>query len=88
MNTFSFPKTRFANATSIWRQYLHLVSEVIEIFFALVRRDYQHASRELWDVCQSSETGNHILGSYYGVDPRGSRRAIINGNQKRGYYEG
>lgn len=83
---FSFPRTCFADSTSIWRQYRHLVSEVIEVGMALLFRDYQHASRELWDICHSSETGNHILRDNYGVDARASRIAVVRGNQKRGYY--
>lgn len=82
---YSFPRTRFVAGGNVWKQYRHLVSEVLEVGIALLFRDYAHASRELWDVCQSSETGNHMLQDQ-GVDTCKERQAVVAGNYRRGYY--
>ena len=85
LNIFQFPPTRFTS-NSPWRQWWHLFSEVLELGFALLLRNFQHASRETWDVGQSSETMNRIL-SGLGADVGMAREHVISGCRERGYYD-
>lgn len=85
MNLYQFPATRFVSNTP-WRQWWHLLSEVLEIGKALLIGNLQHAAAEAWDVKQSSETMHRIL-SGRGVDVAMAREVVINNNLARGYYE-
>jgi hypothetical protein len=82
---YQFPPTRFTS-NSPWRQWLHLLSEVLELGFALLQRNVQHAARETWDVGQSSETMNRILAGL-GADVEMAREHVISGCRERGYYD-
>lgn len=81
---YQFPATRFVRNT-LWRQWFHLLSEVIEIGRALLAGNLQHAAAETWDAKQSSETMHRIL-SGRGADVSLAREEIIGNNQERGYY--
>ncbi len=81
---YQFPTTKFVSNT-LWRQWWHLLSEVLEIGKALLRRNIQHAAAEAWDVKQSSETLHRILAGK-GADVEMAREEVISGCIKRGYY--
>lgn len=81
---YQFDSTRFVT-NSPWQQWRHLLSEVIEIGFALLRGDLQHAAQEAWDVKQSSETLHRIL-SGRGADVEMARNDVVDGCRERGYY--
>lgn len=82
---YQFPTTKFVS-NSPWRQWWHLLSEVIEIAAALLTGNLQHAARETWDVKQSCETMHHIL-SGKGADIDMAREEVICNNLERSYYE-
>lgn len=81
---YQFRATRFVS-NSLWRQWWHLLSEVLEIGRALLFGDLQHAARETWDVKQSGETMHRIL-SGRGADVAMARESVVGGCQERGYY--
>ncbi len=81
---YQFPSTRFVSNTP-WRQWWHLLSEVIEVGKALLCGDLQHAAAEIWDVKQSSETLHRIL-SGKGSDVEMARETVTNNNVNRDYY--
>lgn len=81
---YQFPPTRFVS-NSPWRQWWHLLSEVLEIGKALLVGNLQHAARETWDVKQSSETMHRIL-SGQGADIELAREEVVSGCLDRGYY--
>lgn len=82
---YQFPATRFV-CNSLWRQWWHLLSEVIEIGRALLTGNLQHAAAEAWDVKQSTETFHRIL-SGQGADIEMAHDEIISNNLERGYYQ-
>lgn len=82
---YQFPATRFTSNT-IWRQWWHMASELLEIAGALLRRDYQHAATEIYNLKHSGETGHHILAGM-GADIRLAKEETFNDNLERGYYE-
>lgn len=81
---YQFPPTRFV-ANSPWRQWWHLLSEVIEIGRALLAGNLQHAAAEAWDVKQSAETLHRILEGQ-GADVEMAREHVLSGCRERGYY--
>jgi len=81
---YQFPATKFVT-NSPWRQWWHLLSEVVEIGFALLRGDLQHAATEAEDVGCSKETFQRIL-SGLGADIEMAREEVIAGHIERGYY--
>lgn len=81
---YQFSPTRFVS-NSLFRQWWHLLSEVMEVGRALLVGDLQHAARETWDVRQSSETMHRIL-SGRGADVDMARESVVNGCRDRGYY--
>jgi hypothetical protein len=62
------------------------LSEVIEIGWALLRGDLQHAATETWDTRHSAETLHRILAGK-GADVAMAREEVISNNLERGYYE-
>jgi hypothetical protein len=82
---YQFPPTRFVS-NSPWRQWRHLLSEVIEIGLALLRGDLQHAAAEGWDVKHSAETLQRILAGR-GADIEMAREEVLSNNLERGYYD-
>jgi hypothetical protein len=82
---YQFPATKFISNT-LWRQWWHLLTEVMEIGKALLRRDLQHAATETWDARHSAETLHRILQGK-GVDVRMAQEHVISNNLERGYYE-
>lgn len=82
---YQLPATRFVS-NSPWRQWWHLLSEVLEIGRALLTGDLQHAAAETWDVKQSSETLHRIL-SGRGADVSMAKETIVDNNTERGYYK-
>ena len=85
MSFYQFPPTRFVS-NSLWRQWWHLFSEVIEVGRALLVGNIQHAAQEAWDVKQSSETLHRIL-SGLGADVELARERVEDGCRERGYYD-
>jgi hypothetical protein len=83
-NLYQFPATRFVS-NSFWRQWWHVLSEVLEIAVAHLRGDLQHAVTESWDASQSLETLRHI-GEGLGADNAMARETVIINNLERGYY--
>lgn len=81
---YQFPKTRFVS-NSPWRQWWHLVSEVIELGVALLKKDLQHAAVETGDIKQISETMHHILAGL-GADVQLAMSTVLDKNEERGYY--
>ena len=81
---YQFPATKFVSNTH-WRQWRHLLSEVIEIGWALLRGDFQHAATETWDARHSAETLHRILEGK-GVDVTMAREEVLSNNLERGYY--
>ena len=81
---YQFPATRFISNTP-WQQWRHLFSEVMEIAWALICNNYQHAAAESWDVKHSAETLQRIL-SGHGADIEMARENVISNNMERGYY--
>lgn len=82
---YQFPATKFVS-NSPWRQWWHLLSEVLEVGFALLCRDLQAAAHETIDVQVSGETMNRIL-SGQGADIEMARETVISGHIERGYYQ-
>lgn len=83
-NLYQFPRTRFIRNT-LWRQWWHLLSEVLEVGLALLKGDLQHAALEGWDVKQCAETLHHILAGE-GADVQLAREEMEEKNDRRGYY--
>lgn len=81
---YQFPATKFV-CNSPWRQWWHLLSEVLEIGRALLTGNLQHAAAETWDAKQSSETMHRIL-SGQGADVELARETVLSGCLERGYY--
>lgn len=84
MNLYQFPSTRFVS-NSPWRQWWHLLSEVLEIGKALLIGNLQHAAAEAWDVKQSTETLHRILAGR-GADVELAKKTVLSNNIERGYY--
>jgi hypothetical protein len=82
---YQFPATKFV-CNSHWRQWRHLLSEVIEIGWALLFHNPQHAARETWDTRHSAETLHRIL-SGEGADIAAALEAVMKNNLDRGYYQ-
>jgi len=89
VNLYQYPPTRFVS-NSLWRQWWHLLSEVVELGRALLcarfTDNYQHVAREAEDVTQSDETFKRILAGK-GVDIALAREQVISGCLERGYYQ-
>ena len=83
--TYQFPETKFTR-NGIWRQYFHLLSEVLEVGLALLKRDKSHAIMEIWDVKHSCETMHRILDSK-GQIVYMCKGDVIDNNCRRGYYK-
>ena len=81
---YQFEPTRFTQNT-LWRQWWHLLTEVIEIGRALLKGNLQHAAAETWDAKHSSETLHRIL-SGRGADVDLAREKVVGNNKERGYY--
>lgn len=84
LDLYQFKATRFV-ANSLWRQWWHLLSEVIEVGLALLQGNLQHAAAETFDVKQSSETMHRIL-SGRGADVQLARETVQGNNESRDYY--
>jgi len=83
----NFPVTVFAERNGVWRQFFHLVSEVWELFWALLWRDWKHAGRERVDVMQSADTLGWILQWRHQVNRDEATARVLVGNGQRGYYQ-
>lgn len=85
MNLYQFPQTRFVS-NSPWRQWWHLVSEVLELGWEIFCKNWQKAANESWDISQDQETMRRIL-SGLGADVELARENVVCGNIERGYYD-
>lgn len=81
---YQFPATRFVSNTP-WQQWRHMLSEVLEVGWALLMGDLQWAARETIDVRQSSETMSRIQGGL-GADIEMALNDVVKGCRERGYY--
>lgn len=85
-----FPRTVFVDRNSIYRQWCHLFSEVIEVGSAILRArltgDWNPVSRELVDVQQSADTGLRIAMEQHSADSYGAYTDVAVNNGNRGYY--
>jgi hypothetical protein len=81
---YQFPATRFTGNT-LWRQWWHLLSEVLEVGRALLAGNLQHAASEVYDVKHAGETMHRILAGR-GVDIDMAKETVIGNNESRGYY--
>lgn len=88
---YLFPRTKFASRPGIICQLLHVASEFLEIITALLRRDYEHACHECYDLIGSVETLIHKI--YFvahdkkqPINPLIIKMAVEEKNRKRGYY--
>lgn len=84
MSIYQFSKTVFTN-NSAFRQWLHLLSEVVEVGIALLGRKKQKAAEEVWDVKHSAETLHRILEAR-GAAIEEAKEAVADNNRRRGYY--
>ena len=82
---YQFPPTKFTGNT-LWRQWWHLLSEVIEVGFALWRGNIQHAAAEAWDIKHSTETFHRIL-EMKGANIRIAMQVVTENNLRRRYYD-
>lgn len=81
---YQFPATRFVSNT-LWRQWWHMLSEILEVGWALLLGDLQWAARETIGVRQSSETMNRIQAGQ-GADIEMAMEHVVKGCEERGYY--
>lgn len=80
------PSNRFLS-NSVFKQWLHLVSELWEITIALLFGNYVKAAEEVTDLQMSGMTMLAILG--FGENGRRWLRRKVNiKNELRGYYDG
>lgn len=82
-----FPRTIFADRNSIYRQWWHLFSEVIEVGCAIIKKDWNHVARELVDVQQSADTALHIVMDQHGADSYRAYTDVAVSCTRRGYYK-
>lgn len=86
-----FPRTVFAGRNTLARQWLHLLSEVLEVGAAMLRAwlsgDWNHVADELVDVQQSADTALHIAMDRHGADSYGAYTRVTIGCRRRGYYD-
>lgn len=83
--SYQFPRSTFADKNTAWRQWWHLLSEVLEVGVELFRGNLKGATMETWDVKHSAETLHRILerdGALVDV----ARARVLKGNHARGYY--
>lgn len=83
-DVYQFPATRFVS-NGFWRQWFHLLSELLEIAVAWIRGDKQHAVTEVWKLKHSAET-LHRIQSGMGLDVEMGREETLSDNIERGYY--
>lgn len=87
-----FPRTVFADRNTLVRQWLHLLSEVLEVGAAMLQArlsgDWNHVADELVDVQQSADTGLHIARERHGADSYGAYTRVALSCTRRGYYAG
>lgn len=85
-----FQRTVFADRNTLVRQWLHLLSEVLEVGAAMLRArlsgDWNHVADELVDVQQSADTALHIAMDRHGADSYGAYTRVTIGCRQRGYY--
>lgn len=85
-----FPRTVFATRNNIIRQWLHLLSDVLEVGGAMLQAwlsgDWNHVADELVDVQQSADTALHIAMDRHGADSYGAYTRVTVGCRRRGYY--
>lgn len=72
---------------SVWKQLWHILSELLEVAVALLKKDYQHAAEELGDVQVSSETLLYIIGYESPSERNHLRNLVDRKNAARGYHE-
>lgn len=82
---YHWPQTRFVR-NSLWRQWFHMLSELLEIGWELFWGNLQRAGNEAMDLDQSGETFRRIL-QRKGVDLALARDQVEQGCRERGYYE-
>lgn len=82
---YQFPATHHVS-NSPWRQWFHLMSEVIEIALALLVGNIQQAAVKTWYVKRSMEIFHRIL-SGRGADIELAREEIEGNDSELKYHE-
>jgi len=80
------PRSRFADSNTVWRQFFHLLSEVWEVFIALLSGNQIHALTEMVDVQISMETLKYIHCEKYNLDMEAALQYVILRGRRRGYW--
>jgi hypothetical protein len=83
--SYQFPASRFTT-NSAARQWFHLLSEVLEVGWELLRGNVKGATMETWDCKHSAETLHRILEARHGALVDVARIRVLSGNVGRGYY--
>lgn len=81
-----FPRTIFADRNTIYRQWFHLLSEVMEVGAAILKQDWNHVADEAVDCQQSADTLLHIAMERHEADAYGAYTRVAVGCARRGYY--
>lgn len=92
MSHYLFPRTRFVDESGIFRQLLHMASEIIEIIKALLCGNLEHAIHEAYDLIGSTETlirkiVKRAWTRGVPVNPTMIKIDVEKKNQSRGYYK-
>lgn len=81
---YNYPRVKFVDSNTIYEQLKHVESELQEIKDAFCDEKF---IEEIVDLHHSVETLIRILMEQEGVDIEKYRRAVIEKNRKRGYYD-
>lgn len=84
---YNYPRIKFVEGNTIYEQLKHIESELQEIKDASLGEEWEKEVEEIFDLHHSVETCIRTLQEVYGVDIEKYRRAVIEKNRKRGYYD-
>lgn len=82
-----FPRVKFVDMDTLSKQLDHIRSEHREMWLAHENGKIGDLAMELFDLIHSCETALRILQEFYGIDIWATMQAVIEKNQKRGYYD-
>lgn len=84
---YNFPKTKFAEQNTIGQQIEHVLSEVEEVFLALLEESNERGDEELADLTHSLETLWRIIAAERGEEyVQQLFEQVIVKNAERNYY--
>ena len=89
---YNYPRVKFVDSNTIYEQLKHVESELQEIKDASPGdqawgEEWEKEVEEIIDLHHSVETCIRTLQEVYGVDIEKYRRAVIEKNRRRGYYD-